>query len=67
MQYLIMASSYVIKVHDLVGSFARVLASQREKLWQELFLDHLQWQDDTSKNVDEHQYCCNSHISWSHS
>jgi hypothetical protein len=33
MQYRIMAFSYVIKVHDLIGSFGQILAGQKEKLW----------------------------------
>ncbi len=35
---------YVIKVHELIGSFSAVPGGQREKLWQEFLLDPLhQW------------------------
>ncbi len=36
---------YVIKVHDLKRSFFAIPGGQREKLWQELILDPLQWWD----------------------
>ncbi len=29
---------YVIKVHDLIGSFSAVPGGEREKLWREFFL-----------------------------
>jgi hypothetical protein len=44
----------VIKVHDLNVSFSAALGGQREKLWQEFFLDPWQWWDHTPEKEIEH-------------
>jgi hypothetical protein len=53
---------YVIKLHDLKGSFSAVPAGQREKLWQKFFLDPSQWWDHRAEKVTEHQSCQSSHV-----
>jgi hypothetical protein len=53
---------YVMKVHDLIGSFSVVPGGEREKLWQKLFLDLLQWWDHRLVKVSEHQSCQSSHV-----
>jgi len=53
---------YVIKLHDLKGSFSAVPAGQREKLWQKFFLDPSQWWDHRADKVTEHQSCQSSHV-----
>jgi hypothetical protein len=54
---------YVIKVHDLIGSFSTVPRGQREKLWCEFFLDPLQGGDHGSEKVTGHQLCQRVHMS----
>ncbi len=51
---------YVIKVHDLKGSSFAVPGGQREKLWQDFFMDPSQWWDHRSEKVSEHQTCQSS-------
>ncbi len=46
---------YVIKVHELIGSFSEVPGGQREKLWREFLLDPLHQWDHRSKKVTEHE------------
>jgi hypothetical protein len=46
---------YVIKVHELIGSFSAVPGGQREKLWQEFLLDPLHQWDHKSEKVTEHE------------
>jgi hypothetical protein len=53
---------YVMKVHDLIGSFSVAPGGEREKLWQKFFLDLLQWWDHRLVKVSEHQSCRSSHV-----
>jgi hypothetical protein len=53
---------FVIKVHYLKGSSFAVPGGQREKLWQEFFMDPSQWWDHRSEKVSEHQTCQSSHV-----
>jgi hypothetical protein len=49
--------SNVIKLHDLKGSFSAAPVGEREKPWQEFFLDPSQWWGHRSEKETEHQSC----------
>jgi hypothetical protein len=53
---------YVIKVHDLEGSFRAVPGGYTEKLRQEFFVDPSHWWDQRPEKVTEHHSCQSSHL-----
>jgi hypothetical protein len=53
---------YVIKLHELKGSYKAVPTGQREKLWREFFPDPAQWWYHRSEKVTEYQSCQSSHV-----
>ncbi len=53
---------FVIKLHDLTGSFPAVSVGHREKRWREFFLNPWQWWNHRSEKVTEHQFSQNSHV-----
>ncbi len=53
---------YVIRVHDLTGSFPAVPGGHTEKQLQEFFRDPSQCWDHRSEKVSEHQTCQSSHV-----
>jgi hypothetical protein len=53
---------YVIRVHDLTGSFSAVPGGHTEKQWREFFRDPWKWWDHRSQKVSEHQICQSSHV-----
>ncbi len=53
---------YVIRLHDLKGSYFATPSGQREKLWREFLLDPSQWWDHRSEKVTEHETSQSSHV-----